>query len=593
MKTYQTLTEFKGYVTKDDKTNADKRVLVSGSQNVLINSEEKIATRGGYELKGVASSNRNPIESTFTWLNNRGVELPLRSYDDELEVYLGTVDGVIVNAWKKVADGWSTVDFNYTTWWDATEVIDLLLFVNGDSNIYDWSGAVTTLKEATVNTITKNGTDTFGNDGFLTTGTRSVEINGTTYLYTGGEGTTTLTGVTPDPSGEAVNSVVSQSVRTNTNKPASGLTNDFISNLNNQIYVGSEKSRVIYVSSNTDFNDYTFSSPRVSGEGALLTLDGVCSGFAPLDTDMIVFVRDGAFKTQFRQIDVGGTLSETLEIKKFTTGSEQGAISQGFITNIGSSIAYVTNEPALRTMARVEDAGTVKVNLISDPVKPDFDNGTFTNGDMEFHKNQIYITLPPDGKVLIYDIEKKYWQPPQILPVRKLSIINSDLHGHSNVVTESYKLFTGTNDNELPFKAVVKFAYRTFGDRTNYKRFTEHYTEGYIKPNTRVKLTLNYDLDGSTKTLDKVIDGSDTNLRFESQVLGSLGQQPLGQSGLGGGEVDSSEFPKFRHIAQVTPTNFHELQVVYETNQKDYQFEILAQGSNVLKSRAGFIKNNR
>ncbi len=61
VKVYQTINEFVGYVTKPDKTNADERTLVSGSQNVLINDQDKIVTRKGYTRFGATNAALKPI----------------------------------------------------------------------------------------------------------------------------------------------------------------------------------------------------------------------------------------------------------------------------------------------------------------------------------------------------------------------------------------------------------------------------------------------------------------------------------------------------------------------------------------------------
>ena len=56
-----------GYVTKPDPTNTNPHYLVSPSQNVLINDDEKVETRGGYSLFGAASATTNAIESAYDW----------------------------------------------------------------------------------------------------------------------------------------------------------------------------------------------------------------------------------------------------------------------------------------------------------------------------------------------------------------------------------------------------------------------------------------------------------------------------------------------------------------------------------------------
>jgi len=583
-KKFKLISNFEGYSTKPDKTNTNIRHLVSGSQNVLINDAEKVSTRGGYTVYGAENSATTPIESSFEWSNHLGNEWALRGYDDELEFYAGTIDGVEFNAWTRLKDGWSSVAFQFTTWWDTSEAIDLLLFVAQDSNIYDWSGGVTSLASATSNSLTKNGSDTWGAAGFLTAGTRKVVINGTEYTYTGGEGTTTLTGVTPDPSGEAADSLVFQAVRTNSNQPASGLTNDIIETLNNQVYVGDVTSREVYVSKNTSFTDYTFSSPRVPGEGALLTLDNAVIGFVPQEDDMYVTAgKDDWYRTNFTLSD--DNTKEILTIKKLKSATQQAAQSQGMIAKIKNAIVFISNEPTLDQLGRIENIDTPQAIPISDPIKPDFDNETFTNAHIKFWRNKIYIATPTNDKLYIYDVQKGFWQPPQILPVRRLSIIGGELYGHSSRVPETYKLFDGTNDNGNPFTAKATFAYRNFGTRANLKNFSEYFTEGYIAQNTKITLILRYELDGSEQELEYDINGQDSALIFQSLADESLGSNPLGDVPLGGSGENTDALPKFRIINIVPRSDFYEIQAEYKIDATDYQFEILSHGPAVALSK--------
>src|SRR3990167_10820919 len=102
MQDYKLVTECLGYQSAPDKTNTDPRFLVGGSQNVFINRQKKVESRKGYTRLGVSNTALTPIRSAMTWFNSIGGELPMRMYDDELEVYLGTVDTLAINGWRRV-----------------------------------------------------------------------------------------------------------------------------------------------------------------------------------------------------------------------------------------------------------------------------------------------------------------------------------------------------------------------------------------------------------------------------------------------------------------------------------------------------------
>lgn len=598
MKKFNLTKKFQGYVTKPDETNPpEDNILVAGSQNVLIDDAQKVVTRGGYELLGAANTALTPIEREFSWPTSTGTKILLRSYSDELEFYT-----TAIGSWEKLKDGWSAVDFSFATWWDTTEKIDKLLFVNGDDSISEWSGAISqTYASCTTNTITKTG-NTWAQDRFLTAGTREVRIkdqSGTwrTFGYTGGESTQTLTGVTPDPTTYTfdVGALMTQAVRTNASEPTAGAKNDILGILNNQLYIGSFTNREVFVSKTGDFKDFSFSSPRVAGEGGLLTLDDVGVAFIPNETQM--FISSGLsdwYKVEFKEITVGSTLAETVAVKKLKTGSLQGAKSQQLVGNMGDYIVFVTNEPSLRIFGDVENLANPQATIISDPIKPDFDGADFTNGALKVYKNRVCITAPGDDKMFILETRydsagspSRFWQPPQILPFGALSVFGEKLYGHSNAVPESYELFTGTNDNTKQFTQIAKFAYRNYGDRAMMKNFDEWLTEGYISQNCKLMLTLDYEYKGFLQSLESLIEGADDDILLETTQSGSLGDNSLGDPSLGDGppsDDDDTALSKFRIINEFQSADFFEIQATYQNEEIDARFELLAIGGNIRAS---------
>ena len=541
VKDYILAEETGGYVTAPEESNIDFRLFVTWSQNVLIDFQKKTSIRAGYTRVGAANTALTDVRNAWTWKTSTGTTLPQRFFDDELEVYLGTVDGVEVNAWTRVRSGWSTTErLRRVFIYDTTENLDFQVMVNGDDNLYRWSGLVTTIASTAATTITKNGTDTWAQARATTAGTTQVQINGTTYTYTGGETTTTLTGVTPDPTGEANDSVVIQTIVTDANKPEANRNNHTIGELNNQIYVGSDVSEEVFVSKNSDYTDFTFSSPRVSGEGALLTLTDPTRGFMPLGQQMLVFSGTSRiFKTKFNQLDVGGVLTETLDIEPLDVGVDQGALVQEAIVPIGNEIFYLTNEVALRAIQDPNNLTGIKPRTFSNPIKPDFDAESWfdSNGKPNAHgfwfKNILLFSAPETSRLymlnFIQDADgklKRFWNPPQILPVGAMSVIDSGegndlsngekLHIHSNAVPETYLAFDGGSDGQyagmdvnekLPIDAKAVFAYNNYKKRGRLKNFDEYFVYGEITPNTNdLVLGINYDFDGATQQIEQTID---------------------------------------------------------------------------------------
>lgn len=705
MRDFKLVQNIEGYVTAYDPTNAPDNILISGSQNVLIDGRNgKVKMRKGYTRLGVANEAMTPIRNAFTWTNSSGVELPQRFYDDELEVYLGTVDTTVKNAWTRVANGWDTTEvLRSAIWWDATENIDLQLMVIGDDKIYEWGGGVavasaisaatvteagdasnqlslwsisgatssntnafvlywklvdaagtrtvsvyknsdgaagnlvaegsrvgdgaitlaaqnasgltgavtvaysgddTTLAANTLTltySITKGGTDTFAQARFYTTRNKTLVNTRTGYefTYTGGEDTTILTGVTPATNVDIVaGDVLIQKMVTHDNEPADGRNNDTIAVFENQLILGSFDDNEVYISKNSDFTDFAYSAPRVAGEGGLLTLDAPSSGLGSIGQNLICFAgKDSIFRARYQEIAVGNTLAETLVVKKLETGSNQGSISPDSIVSMGSSLAYVSNEPTVRVMDDPDSDSGTNLRIMSDPIKPDFDAEDFTGAMGLWFKNALYITSPVNSRMYILEIVgtpdgkvKRFWQPPQLLPVGAMTIIGGNLHGHSNANAESYKLFDGysdinSNDDKLPIVAVATYSYRNYGNRDLLKNFDEFYVEGEISPSTEeLNLTLNYNYGGYLGTITKVIDGTDEDILEESIEGVSLAQESLGVQPLGGSSTAPPTARKFRVIFEVPREDFNDIQPIFSCSGSDKYFSILACGPNVVVS---------
>lgn len=596
MSKFSLVQNFLGYQNKKDVSNTDPRYLIAGSHDVLVNDGEKISSRNGYTVDGDSNSALTPIKSSYDWNTSTGVERNLRAYEGELEYRYVDSNGTVT--WRRLINGWGTsVNFRYAEWWSTSEAKDLLLLVNGSPNIYMWSGAITTFASATSGTITKQGTSTWAEDRFLVAGTRTVIIDGITYTYTGGEGTTTLTGVTPDPTlgGHSVGDIIHQGLRTTANTPSSGVDNDVIIVHKNQLYLGDTARRDLYISTNTDYTDFTtIASPRIPGNAALLTLDSAVVGLAVQED--AVYVTAG--KNDWYQVNF--TLSsdntkEAITVQKLKSGTQQAAQSQEMIGNIKNSIVFISNEPTFDSLGRIENIITPQSVPLSDPIKLDFEGYDFTNAHVKYFRNQTFIALPAESLVLIYDHENAYWQPPQTLPIVRLAIIGGELYGHCSSVPETYKLFDTTvqTDDGNPINHVAVFAYRNFGKRYRKKNFNEYYTEGYIGGSTIINATYKFDFGGFTNILTKDIDASDPGIIFSTTTDGSLGKVPLGHSPLGSITDSVSGLPKFRIMHGLAKNAFYEYSVEYSTNEEGYQWQLLAHGGNVMESTSDAIEIKR
>jgi hypothetical protein len=602
MQNYALAEETTGYVTVEDETNTDVHHLVTGSKNTLIDQQKKIRSRPGYTRLGASNTALTPVRSQYSWATSQGSNLPIRSYDDELEVYLGTVDNTAINAWTRVKDSWSTTEIlRFATWYDSTNIIDVLVFSQGDTNLYEWSGAVAVVGSISDGThITKAGTTTWAQNRFYTTGTKKMLCvrTGTEYTYTSGETSTTL--VVSDSTGLVAGDILVQKIVTRSNAVSSARNNDAIFTFENQLFVGSNDDETVSISKNSSYYDFAYSTPRVSGEGGILTLTDPARGFGNLAGNVLVFCGpSAAFKVIYKQITVGSVLTESLTALPLKSiGANQGLFNAECILPVGNSLVYLSNEPTLRMLdPSILTADDAQLKTLSTPIKPDFDNEDFTGAAMGWAKNAVHLAAPANSHVYILQYLEdangrllRFWQPPQVLPIRCFSLINDSIHGHSNAVPETYVLYDGlsdtaSDDTKLPIEAVAAFAYNDYKKRAVLKTFDEYFVEGEINPGTNDLLnTLNYDFGGQTQMTQNTIDGSDEDILEGSVGYNSLAQQSLGQQSLAGLLNPPADARKFNVIFEIAREDFLKLQPIFSTNEVDRYWAITAHGANATLS---------
>lgn len=609
---YALVDNFKfGYRNREDVTNLPPGVLISGSQNVFTNVSERVQIRQGYALDGPTSALISPVSNSFDWTTRNNGERHLRvggitSAANDGKLQYRYDDGAGNVTWRDLTTGLTTVAFNFDKFWDTTENLRECIYVNGTSFIFRWNGAITTLASATANTITKTGTDTWADTGFYVTANKKVIINGTEYTYTAGETTTTLTGVSPSPAAEAVGSVIHQSVVTTANSSLTGppatFANGLMKVLNNQVFLGALNSSVLWISKVNNLLDYSNSTPRQAGEGGTLILDSNLVAFEPEENFMYVYAgQDLAYNINFEiQTSTVGVTYEQVNALLLKNGRRQAAISQAFVSHMKNDVILVTNETTIDRLGRVDpqSLATPQVVNISDPIKLDIDSYDFTNGCIFYYRFNIYVAVPQEGLVLVYNLATNSWEAPQTLPISRFYVVDGELYGHSYSTFESYKLFTGYADRVysgftgFPIQANWVFSYQNYGAREAFKSCTRFYVEGYINSNTTLSITLTYELDGCATTKMFTIEGSDKRVVCISPDQSSLGKVSLGKNKLGG--VSNSSFqdlpPKFRAFLTFNNTDFFEMSPSFSVLGTDNRAEILSFGPAVYDSTQEPVK---
>lgn len=608
------ITEWAGYNSSRDKTNILPNYMVRGSQNIYKKLSGNLSVREGQKRRGVADATESPISSEYVWNTSWGATYTLVISDSKLSV-------VIDDVWYTLLDSLTKTRYVFDKWYSDTEKKDRVLFVNGTDDMFSWSGGYAVVESSTSTTITKTGTTSWQQAGFSTTsGEKTIVINGVTYTYTGGENTTTLTGVTPDASVITPGATVLQAVQTHANKPQADFLSDFIKVINNQVHVGSYVSRLCFISSNTDFTDYTVPTPRTPGSPNLLTLDATLKGIGVRQGNAYIGFGSGSWAVIVltQSIDASGATVETTKVDVKPVALQQAPYAHEFIDTVGDSLIYLAQDQQVRSFGDFNNLFTPGYPSLSQEIATELGEEDFDGGSLTCIGEFVYVCAPVTGNVYLYQVRntvdkggnvvaERLWHSPFVWNLTSVNELNGEVIGFSNANPQIYDLWdTGQwhddspSGENLPYECVLAASYRT-KERQKLYSFDKFFTEGYITAGTELNFTINYNYQGATAVINGIINSVEQPTKtFSNQTPASLGDSSLGDEPLGQGTFDGTDaqemLPKFKNINSLTQVNCFEYQPIIYSDQADARWEILAIGTNTIETeeqQAGFLINKR
>lgn len=602
----QMISNWATYNSSRDKTNLSPNVYVRGSQNMYKKLSGNISVREGQKRLGVANPIASSAPSEFVWNTSWGATYILLIADTKLCV-------VVDEVWYILQSSLTKTRYVFDKWWDNTLKKDKALFVNGTSSMFSWGGGFGFIASTTSNTIVLDRTIVAS---VLPAASGSVVINGTTYTYSGSGGST-LTGVSPDPTGNANGSGVLEAVTTSASTPASGFLADFIKVINNQVYVGSYVSRLCYISANDDFTNYVVPTPRVAGDPELLTLDGTLKGIGVRQGNAYIGFGTSSWAViTFNDITVGTDLTQQTKVDVKPVALEQAPYAHEFIDNVGDNIVYLGQDQQVRAFGDFNNLFVSGYPSLSQELATELSAENFTGGALRAIGEFIYVTAPDSGKVYLRQerttvdyngnvVSEKLWHSPFIWNATRIDSIDGTEVAFSNANPQIYEIWdTGqwhddspSNEN-LPYACILALGYRNNGRRQGLLSFDKLYTEGYLTPGTPLNILINYDYLGSTNMISGIINSVDQPATLFTTVPPSMGDSSLGDNPLGdvttpSGDLDA--LAKFRCINSLPLINCFEYQLIFSSDTADAQWEIEASAANESLSGqdATFIINKR
>lgn len=432
----------------------------------------------------------------------------------------------------------------------------------------------------------------------------------------------TFVGVAPNPSGEALGSVVLDFVYSAPTTPDANFTNDFLKTVNNQLHVGSYNSEVIYVSSNTSFVNFTVPTVRAPGDPDELVLGSLARGITiqkgstDKSGNAVISGGIGDWYTVIRTpVTVGSTLTEQVNIEQTITADLTTALAHEFIDLIGDSIVFLDQNNQLRQFGLVRNIVSPVLPLLSLDVFTELKNRDFTGGALRVVEDEgdttVYITAPNEGIDYMYQIREqltavgnvqteRLWQPPMVRGISRIAVLNGVTYGYSATNPQIYQLWnTGQyyddgpfDGEELPYRCGMIFAYLNLG-RTIQMNFDKLYFEGHMTRGSIVYCNTYLEYQGSKNILNTVVNKPVMPNKKLAQFFGAISCPVPGQNSLGTIEVGDGilprqtgdvPVPKFRAMRRIASTDVFEAAFEVYSEDVDAEWGLLLVGVNMQTS---------
>ncbi len=591
---------FKGYLESRDPSKVPNGWLTYPSRDVFSYKGE-VVTRGGLENDGTVATGLYPIHSEFVWKDSLGGERPIRVFGQTVQV--------------KYNSRWYTIFTNlsstvtrvyFTTWLDGnTSIIHKrLVFSDGSKNLYTWNGAIAEVESATTNSVT-----------FATAGgtclRRGFDAGNTTnqnILHFIGTGTTSNSEeiYTNDASAQVLNlsgtfnttpvagDVIIAKPVTFANAISSTFSIDVVYTYKNHVVAFNFSSPELYFSHVSTYvlaTGFDFTMPILASRTALtaiyMKLDSNITAIIARDNILWISDKDDWYKVKKNiAVDEYGLW---VNVEKFETGERKGALPMA-VANYKGDIVYFAQEGTLQRVKNNEITGKDELMLLSDEVEGLFDRLDKTDVRVKYLTRAIYLVFPNDSTLVMLDMIEEYFQPPQIMPINCISVIDGTLYGHSNVQNETYEMFTGRTDLGQEKTSVIAFGYHSGKKMFRPNSNTIFGVAHKLTSSTNVDIAMEYEEDGSVAKPEWTIDGS-TITTFSVADDTSWATNPYGSRSIGGADMITSDLKKAYTYSKTGQTAYFNFRPIFTVYGEENEYHLLAWHTDTDESTNVISKN--
>ena len=447
---------------------------------------------------------------------------------------------------------------------------------------------------------------------------KQVYINGISYIYTGGEATTTLTGLTALPTfitGSIITQTVQSDVPVNGDVPPS-FSIQTINTWNNHLIISNTKSRQVYGSNinvnnatpavRYPFNDFSYTTVgRYVGEGFTLTLDNVFNSvFEDSGTLYISAGRNDIYEVSFQQFQDNNTKRtlEQINILKAKTATLQGFVSPECLTKGKDGVYYFSREQSINFFGYSTGNTTFTPKPIIQTMSFDIKNlinridiskGIYSG----YLKNNLYFFSVADQTMIIYDEIRKFWQPPQVIPINNFLVYKGKLVGGSPTKRESYTLFSTYTDNGFAIQSQVYIntegISENFPQKATLNLSNQVWVEMLINNAiTTMQAGLIFGYGGANGIVSGKIfydmNGSENSSLYQNYLGKGIGDKSIGSVAVGGAtgnqNITDIGLQKVHPIYQYNINAYYTSQFFFINQDKGGYYEIISWGLNTTQN---------
>lgn len=587
---------YKGFENRLDASQ-NRGAFVVG-QNVKFGNINLPSLRNGYVPVGSEDTGVLPVKRAWVFETRAGVQFELKAFGTKLYYWLKGVS----TDWSLLKDGFTSgLEFGYGNLGKTADATSHTWFCNGTENWYRWNGAYTFVSGVTINTISKSS-GTWTAEGFYAA-TKKVVIKGVEYSYTGGEGTDTLTGVTPDP---VANGVMAGDLVVQAPDEMTGLSavkGQVACAHDSRLHARLEsKPSVWNFSKLDDPGDWTVASPDADGNAGSKEIEfgGPLVGYAKLNKAVIAFKKRLIKMLTFEQS------SSRIDVSTYATllpaddkGITLGATNQKSTISTPLGVVFITPDKKLVLLSGITANNEPQYLVLSDPVQPIFDKGVFDEASAICVDNTVWLAFKADvnsatnDTVMRGDLTRQSIDSNgRILPVRWdtpyvgwfvndwTTVYDEDqgkyvVHFHSSVNSATYEVTEDKTDNTSGFGATVRTWAENFGAPQHQKRVDEIYLELRMKQNTEILCTILFDEDGVTGQHEVTLKGDSASYRFDNTTYNPIGATPFGSTKLGS-QLDDSGYDTYRFNIELNPNiYFFTISIQLSVDGQGQDFELI------------------